>query len=84
MSTQTGDVLQKLAKEKPNQLVEVVKNLHQLWLKNAYIGGIAEVFSSYQHIEDETLRNEAKKRFQEFYQEMKEINPKLEEVDCSI
>lgn len=81
LSTQTGDVLQKLAKENPNQLVEVVKNLHQLWLKNAYIGGIAEVFSSYQYIEDETLRNEAKKRFQEFYQQMKEINPKLQDVD---
>lgn len=81
LSTQTGDILQKLAKGKPDQLIGVVENLYQLWLKNAYIGGIAEVFSSYQYIDGEPLRNEAKVRFQEFYQQMKKINPKLQDVE---
>jgi radical SAM superfamily enzyme with C-terminal helix-hairpin-helix motif len=81
LSTQTGDILQKLAKRKPDQLIGVVENLYQLWLKNAYIGGISEIFSSYQYIDGEPLRNEVKVRFQEFYQQMKKINPKLQDVE---
>lgn len=81
LSIHTGEILKKLAKERPGNLIDVVENLHQLWLMNAYIGGIAEVFSSYQHIEDSDLKTQVRKRFKELYQQMKEINPKLQEVE---
>jgi len=81
LSTHTGEILQRLAKEKPDQLMGVVENLHQLWLKNAYIGGVAEVFSSYRYVENEELKAQVKERFQELYNKMKEINPKIEKVD---
>ncbi|MCC7570311.1 hypothetical protein KO465_03115 [Candidatus Micrarchaeota archaeon] len=80
LSTHTGEILKKLAQEQPEQMVSVTENLYNLWLMNAYVGSINEIFSSYKHIKNKQLRANIKKHFRKLYEEMKEINPKLQEV----
>ncbi|MFZ2664029.1 MAG: hypothetical protein WAX66_01570 [Patescibacteria group bacterium] len=80
LSTETGGMLAKIGKKNPEKLSGLIKILYGIWMKGAYVGGIASVFGSYKSVEDERQRAEIKKVCEDLYLKMKAVNPKLEEV----
>ncbi|MBI3379673.1 hypothetical protein HY029_02890 [Candidatus Gottesmanbacteria bacterium] len=81
LGSEIGKVLNIIAKKKPDKLLCIIPLLSEMWLKGAFIGTISEVFTSYKAITIAKLKTEAKKRFKEYYAQMKAVNPKLQEVD---
>lgn len=80
LSTKTGEILQMIAKNKPEDLKKIISLLYSLWINGAYIGSINEVFTSYKEISDQKLKVEIKENFKNKYMRMKKINEKIEEV----
>ena len=74
-------VRHKLAATSPEELINTIQLLYEMWMKGAYIGTISEIFSSYKAIDDPELWLKAKDKFKELYAQMKSVNEKLEEVD---
>src|SRR3989344_865188 len=81
LGTKIGKVLRKLAATSPEELINTIQLLYEMWMKGAYIGTISEIFSSYKAIDDPELWLKAKDKFKELYAQMKSVNEKLEEVD---
>lgn len=69
------------AKVKRVDIISIIEKLTYIWLKGAFIGEINKIFSSYQSIEDEDIRQTVKKEFQNNYKKMKKVHPKLQEVN---
>lgn len=83
LSTKLDEVLRRFALCDPNKLFEVVGVLYEIWMKGAYIGDISEIFTTYQAVQDSSIKSKLKRHYKELYAKMKEVNPKLMAVDWS-
>mgnify|MGYP001568148301 CR=1 FL=1 len=72
--------LQFIAANKPTLLVNQIKNLTELWKLGAFVGSPRAIFDTYKLVTDPTLKEEAKNQFRSWYDEMKSLNPKIEEI----
>lgn len=63
----------------PNELVAVVSDLRDLWMKGGYIGDPIAIFGSFRHV-DPAQRDEVRERLKTIYGEMKAVNPRLVDV----
>jgi len=77
----TKEIIKAVAKESPNELLELTEKLVNLWKKGVFIGDLKEVFGTFKLIPDKNLRTKAKRKFQEWYKSMKKLNPKLVKVE---
>jgi hypothetical protein len=75
------EIIEAVATNKPNEIIEIMKNLVKLWTLGVYIGNPRELFGVYKLIEKSDFRYTIKKEFLKLYQLMKDINPKLVEAD---
>ncbi len=73
--------LEFVAKNKPSILSGLVEKLVELWKLGAFIGSPKMIFETYKLVEDLNLKAELIAKFRTWYDELKTINPKLEEVD---
>jgi hypothetical protein len=67
---------------RPDELVAVVSDLKDLWMKGAYIGDPAVIFGSFRHVSAER-REWARERLKAIYDAMKAVSPKLVDVEWS-
>ncbi len=72
--------LQVIANQKPPLLIKLVGNLVDLWKLGAFIGSPREIFETYKLVQNSKEKKEIKKQFKSWYDEMKSINAKLEQV----
>lgn len=79
--TETEKIVPLFAIE-PMMLVEVVKNLVDAWNKGVFIGELKPIFESY-HLVDVNQRDLVKEEFRKMHAQMKQVHPKLVEVDWS-
>ncbi len=63
----------------PDDLVEVISDLKDLWMNGAYIGDPTTIFASFRHVAL-GRRKQVKARLQAVYAEMKSANPRFPEV----
>ncbi|PJC80143.1 hypothetical protein CO008_02775, partial [Candidatus Roizmanbacteria bacterium CG_4_8_14_3_um_filter_36_12] len=74
------ELMNKVAESKPEQLIEIVSDLTNIWLANAYIGDLTVIFSSYQQIQNQRMREKTKVKFKKLYGEIRKANPKVKEI----
>lgn len=77
----TEEILTFVAKTEPKKLVRYMDQLVKLWNKGAFIGDIRTLFTTYKYIPITKQKDETKEIFQKLYKSMKQVNPKLKEVD---
>jgi hypothetical protein len=66
---------------KPYKLTKIMEKLTNLWVNGAYIGSPKILFENYKSISDLKLKADVRERFKVLHKSMKDLNPKLEEVD---
>lgn len=72
--------LQFIASNNPSMLIEVVEKLVELWKLGAFVGSPREIFETYKLVQDTNTKNKIRDQFKLWYDEMKTINQKLEDV----
>lgn len=80
LTCDTEELTSKIANKYPEQLEGIINLLFEIWKYGAYVGTPSKILESYKFISDENLRNTLKRSFQKIYLQMKEMNPKLQEV----
>ncbi|MGA2964857.1 MAG: hypothetical protein ABSD64_01510 [Terriglobales bacterium] len=63
----------------PSELVAVVSDLKDLWMKGGYIGDPITIFGSFRHV-DPMQRDEVREGLKTIYGEMKAVHPRLVDV----
>ena len=81
LTSKTGEILNRIAKNKPEVLVMIIDVLYKAWEFGAYVGSPKEIFNSYKAIDNTKLKNEVKSKFEQIYERMRVLNPKIEEVE---
>lgn len=81
LTTETDQILANIAQYYPDKLAPLVRQLFTIWQTGAYVGSPKGIFQTYKLIDDAKLREEVKKEYEMIYKKMKEMNPKLEEVE---
>jgi hypothetical protein len=66
----------------PDELIAVVSDLKDLWMRGAYIGDPAVIFGSFRSVKPER-RDWVRKQLRAIYNEMKAVSPKLVDIDWS-
>jgi hypothetical protein len=66
----------------PDDLIAVVSDLKELWMKGAYVGDPAGIFGSFRRVAPER-REWAREQLKAIYNEMKAVSPRLIEIDWS-
>lgn len=77
----TEEIVEEIANSKPNDLLEVMKTLVDLWKKALIISSPERLFESFKLIPNEKKQKKVKKEFKKLYKSMKKIDPKIERVD---
>jgi hypothetical protein len=77
----TEEIVEVIARHNSNELLKIMRILVSLWKKGSYIGSPKRLFESYKLVPIESLKIEIKKIFQKWYNSIKKLNPKIEEVD---
>jgi len=72
--------LQFIASNKPATLIKIVGKLVELWKLGAFIGSPREIFETYKLVQDTRTKKKIRDQFKLWYDEMKTINQKLEQV----
>lgn len=70
-----------IAQHYPKSLLSSISILVDLWKKGAFVGSPKEIFESYKTISNPELKNQAKKQIRTWYNQMKKINPKIQQTD---
>ncbi|HTS38879.1 MAG TPA: hypothetical protein VMH04_24605 [Candidatus Solibacter sp.] len=65
--------------QQPDDLVAIVSDLRDLWIKGAYIGDPTVIFMSFTQV-DPARRDEVRRKFQAIHAEMKAVHPRLADV----
>jgi len=76
----TEEIIEEIARHEPNELIEIMGKLIFLWEKGAYIGDLKRLFESYKLVTDEKLKVEIKEKIKDFYNSMKKLHPKIENI----
>lgn len=66
----------------PDELITVVSNLKDLWMKGAYVGDPTAIFGSFRNVVPER-REWAREQLKAIYYEMKAVSPRLVDIDWS-
>lgn len=74
-------MLQIIAKENPDDFLEVIKILVNFWHKNCYIGNTKEIFESYKFLPDSYKIKDLKNELKNLYNSIKEINQNIENIE---
>lgn len=77
----TEEIVEEIAKSKPNDLLEVMKTLVDLWKKDVLIINIKKLFESFKLIQNDKKQKKIKNEFQKLYKSIKKIYPKIREVE---
>lgn len=72
--------LQFIASNNPSMLIKAVEKLVELWKLGAFVGSPREIFETYKLVQDTNTKNQIRHQFKIWYDEMKTINQKLEDV----
>lgn len=72
--------LQFIARNKPAILIRLVEKLVKLWKLGAFVGSPKEIFETYKLVQDMNMKNRIRTQYKLWYNEMKVINQKLEDV----
>lgn len=72
--------LQFIAKNLPSELENVVGKLVKLWKLGAFVGSPKEIFETYKLVDNLELKKQLVKKFKQWYEEMKKLNPKIQEI----
>lgn len=79
----TEEMNKAIAEYSPNELVEVMEKLVNLWNKGMHIGELKILFESYRLIKDEKQKIIIKQKFRKMHDSMRRLEPKLEKIDWS-
>ena len=79
----TEGIIKAIAECNPDELVEVMGKLVNLWKKGMYIGKSKIIFESYKLIKDEKQKIVIKQKFRKMYDSIRRLEPKLEKIDWS-
>ena len=77
----TEEIVEAIASYSPYDLQEIIKSLVNLWKNRVFIGSPKKLFETFKLVANKKQKQEIKKRFQKWYDSMKQLNPKLEKVD---
>jgi len=77
----TEEVMMAVAKHRPNELTKLMEKLVYLWKKGVFVGSPKRLFETFGLVSDYNQKTEIKGKFQEWYNLMKKLNPKLEKVN---
>jgi len=77
----TEEIVEKIAKLKPEDLLEIMRTLVDFWKRGVFIGSPKRLFESFKLLPDKEERRKVKKEFQKWYNSMKRMNPKIEKVN---
>ncbi|WP_176231186.1 hypothetical protein [Candidatus Hakubella thermalkaliphila] len=59
----------------------MIEQLVDLWIEGSYIGNPKSLFESYKGIANAGLKKATRTRFKSLYSKMKNLNPRLVQVD---
>lgn len=77
----TEKIIEAIAREKPDRILDLMKTLVDLWKLGVYIGSPKKLFESYKLIDTQKVRIEVKKKFEMWYESLKKLKPEIESVD---
>ncbi len=77
----TEEIVEKIAKYNPNELLEIMGKLVSFWKKGCFVGSPKRLFESFRMISDKEKRIEVKRKFQRWYNSMRKLNPNIEKVE---
>lgn len=75
------NIIKKIAIYKPDDLPTIINNLTDIWLQGAYIGDVNVIYNAYQFIADPTQKKEIKDLSQKLHQKLKEVNPRVKDIN---
>lgn len=76
-------MLKFIAINKPQLLLDIVEKLTFFWKLGMFVGSPKEIFETYILIKDSELKIKIENKFKLWYEELKNINPKIEKVEWS-
>jgi hypothetical protein len=78
--TSMDQVINKVADNKPEDLPTILESLTKIWLKGAYIGDLNVIFTAYQNIKDNNLKQQVKQFSQKLHKEIQAANPRVSDI----
>lgn len=75
------NLLNKVAESHPEDLIEIVSSLYDIWMKGGYIGDLTMIFSSYKLIKDAEIRNKTSRIYKTLYSKMRAENNKIPDIN---
>ena len=79
--TSIDQVINKVADHKPEDLPTILESLTRIWLKGAYIGDLNVIFTAYQYIKDNDLKQQVKQLSQKLHKEIQAVNSRVKNID---
>lgn len=77
----TEEIIEAIAKDNPNELLEVMRKLVNLWKKGLFIRSIDRLFETFRLMSDEMTKIKIKEEYKKLYVSMKEIEPGLIKIN---
>ena len=77
----TEEIVEKIAKLSPEDLIEIIEKLMQLSMKGVVAGNWIRLFKSYKQVPESEKKVEIKKKFRQWYKFLKKLNSELEKID---
>lgn len=75
------EIVKKVVRYQPKDLPIILETLTNIWLRSAYIGDLNTIYTAYQNIEDQKLRQRVKKISQKLYKQIQNSNSQVKDID---